>query len=83
MAWMRCCSTRSTNRQIVSLEETHIFSPTLVNSARGGFSREYELNNKGVGFINPLAKDPSLAAIPGQFAAHVIGSIGMTSSPAV
>src|SRR6266576_3455220 len=66
-----------TNRQIVSLEETHIFSPTLVNSARGGFSREYELNNKGVGFINPLAKDPSLAAIPGQFAAHVIGSIGI------
>src|SRR5467141_3995205 len=66
-----------TNRQIVSLEETHIFSPTLVNSARGGFSREYELNNKGVGFINSLAKDPSLAAIPGQFAAHVIGSIGI------
>src|SRR6266566_1949116 len=66
-----------TNRQIVSLEETHIFSPTLVNSSRGGFSREYELNNKGVGFINPLAKDPSLAAIPGQFAAHVIGSIGI------
>src|SRR5260370_30407868 len=28
----------TTNRQIVSLEETHIFSPTLVNSARGGFS---------------------------------------------
>src|SRR5467141_2408808 len=66
-----------TNRQIVSLEETHIFSPTLVNSARGGFSREYELNNKGVGFSNSLAKDPSLAAIPGQFAAHVIGSIGI------
>jgi hypothetical protein len=66
-----------TNRQIVSLEETHIFSPTLVNSARGGFSREYELNDKGVGAINSLAKDPSLAAIPGQFAAHVIGSIGI------
>jgi hypothetical protein len=67
----------TTNRQIVSLEETHIFGPTLVNSARGGFSRESELNNRGVGAINSLAKDPSLAAVPGQFAAHVIGSIGI------
>jgi hypothetical protein len=60
-----------TNRQIVTLEETHIFSPTLVNSARFGYSREWELNDKGVGFINPSANDPTLAAIPGQFAAHV------------
>jgi hypothetical protein len=60
-----------TNRQIVSLEETHTFGPTLVNSARVGFSREWELNDKGVAAINPLAKDSSLAAIPGQFAAHV------------
>jgi hypothetical protein len=63
-----------TNRQIVTLEETHIFSPTLVNSARGGFSREYELNNKGVGAINSLANQSSLAAIPGQFAAHVLSN---------
>src|SRR5712691_6985315 len=60
-----------TNRQIVSLEETHIFTPTLVNSARFGFSREWELNDKGVAAINPRAQDPSLAAIPGQFAAHL------------
>jgi Carboxypeptidase regulatory-like domain/TonB-dependent Receptor Plug Domain/TonB dependent receptor len=61
----------STRRQIVSLEETHTFGPTLVNSVRGGFSREYEVNDVGVSAINTLAKDPSLAAIPGQFAAHV------------
>src|ERR1700730_14619061 len=60
-----------TNRQIVSLEETHIFRPTLVNSARVGFSREYVLNDRGVAAINPLAKDPSLAAVKGQFATHV------------
>jgi hypothetical protein len=60
-----------TNRQIVSLEESHIFGPTLVNSARVGYSREYELNDRGVGAINPLGQDPALAAIPGQFAAHV------------
>jgi hypothetical protein len=62
----------TTRRQIVSLEETHTFGPTLVNSVRGGYSREYEINDLGVGAINPLAKDPSLAAIPGQFAAHVL-----------
>ena len=61
----------TTRRQIVSLEETHTFGPRLVNSVRGGFSREYEINDFGVSAINPLAKDPSLAAIPGQFAAHV------------
>jgi Carboxypeptidase regulatory-like domain/TonB dependent receptor-like, beta-barrel/TonB-dependent Receptor Plug Domain len=60
-----------THRQIVTLEETHTFSPTLVNSARLGFSRDYVLNDAGIAAINPLAKDPSLAAIPGQFAAHV------------
>jgi Carboxypeptidase regulatory-like domain/TonB dependent receptor/TonB-dependent Receptor Plug Domain len=63
-----------TNRQIVTLEETHIFTPTLVNSARFGFSREWELNDKGVGAINPLANDPTLAAVPNQFAAHVLGN---------
>jgi hypothetical protein len=65
-----------TNRQIVSLEETHTVGPTMVNSARVGFSREWELNDKGVAAINPLANDPSLAAIPGQFAAHVDAQAG-------
>jgi hypothetical protein len=62
----------NTHRQIVSLEETHTFGSALVNSARVGFNRLFELNDKGVGAINPLASDPSLAAIPGQFAAHVL-----------
>src|SRR5215469_7763662 len=44
----------NTNRQIVSLEETHTFGSNLVNSARAGYSREYEINDKGVGAINPL-----------------------------
>ena len=60
-----------TNRQIVTLEETHVFSPTLVNAARIGYSGEGVINNSGASAINPLAKDPSLAAIPGQFAAQV------------
>jgi outer membrane receptor protein involved in Fe transport len=60
-----------TNRQIAALEETHIFSPSLVNTARIGYSREGVLNSVPVTAINPLAKDPSLAAEPGQFATGV------------
>jgi Carboxypeptidase regulatory-like domain/TonB-dependent Receptor Plug Domain len=60
-----------TNRQIATLEETHIFSPTLVNSARIGYSRGAQVNALGASAINPLAKDSSLAAIPGQFASQV------------
>jgi hypothetical protein len=60
-----------TNRQIATLEETHTFGPTLVNSARMGYSREGIVNNTGVSAIRPIAKDPSLAAIPGQFAAQI------------
>ena len=61
----------TTSRQIVSLEETHTFGPTLVNSVRGGYSRLHEINDFGATAINPLAKDPSLAAFAGQFASHV------------
>ena len=63
-----------TNRQIGILEETHIFNSSVTNSARFGFSRDAALNNVGLSAINPLAKDPSLAAIPGQLAAQVVVS---------
>jgi Carboxypeptidase regulatory-like domain/TonB dependent receptor/TonB-dependent Receptor Plug Domain len=61
----------STRRQIVSLEETHTFGPTLVNSVRAGYSRLSEVNDFSATAINPLAKDSTLAAFPGQFASHV------------
>ena len=67
----------STRRHIASLEETHTFGPTLVNTVRAGYSREYEINDFSAVAVNPMAKDSSLAAIPGQFAAHVGGSIGI------
>jgi hypothetical protein len=67
-----------TNRQIGTLEETHIFNPSLVNTARVGYGRDAVVNNEGVSAINPLANDPTLAAIPGQFAAGVSVS-GLTS----
>jgi Carboxypeptidase regulatory-like domain/TonB-dependent Receptor Plug Domain/TonB dependent receptor len=60
-----------TLRQMGSLEETHIFSPSLVNTARLGFSRVTAKVTAPVSALNPLAKDPSLGAIPGQFAPEI------------
>ncbi|HXM95446.1 MAG TPA: TonB-dependent receptor [Candidatus Dormibacteraeota bacterium] len=57
-----------TFRQTGGLEETHVFSPTLVNTARVAFSRSVGLNNVPVSAINPLAADHSFAAVPGGFA---------------
>jgi hypothetical protein len=43
-----------TARHIAALEESHVFSPALVNSARLGFNRNAVIN--GVPAINPLAR---------------------------
>jgi outer membrane receptor protein involved in Fe transport len=56
-----------TLRQMYSLEETHIFSPTLVNTARGGFSRVRATVTEPVTALNPLAKDPRFGILPGRF----------------
>jgi|SRR5579872_4847195 len=69
-----------TSRQTFTVEETHTFRPTLVNTARIGFSRESVINNQSVSAINPLADDPSLAAIPGHFASQVFVP-GLTPIP--
>jgi hypothetical protein len=61
----------ATRRQIATLEETRVFSAQLVNAFRLGYSRAATINNDGFTAINPLANDPSLAAIPGQFASAV------------
>jgi hypothetical protein len=63
-----------TNRQIGILEETHVFSSAMTNAIRIGYSRDAVVNNVGLSAINPLAKDPTLAAIPGQFASQVVVS---------
>ncbi len=66
-----------TSRQIATIEETHTFSPTIVNTFRVGLNRDVVVNNVAGQAINPAAKDPSLAAIPGQNAAQV-GVAGLT-----
>jgi len=56
-----------TARQMYSLEETHIFSPTLANTVRGGFSRVRATVTEPVAALNPLAKDPKFGILPGRF----------------
>jgi outer membrane receptor protein involved in Fe transport len=47
-------------RQAVILEENHIFSPTVANSLRLGFSRVSAIVNSTINGINPAASDKTL-----------------------
>jgi hypothetical protein len=58
-------------RQSGVLEETHLFSPTLLNSFHIGVSRVVASINSNRGPIAALSTDKSLAAIPGDNAARV------------
>jgi Carboxypeptidase regulatory-like domain len=74
-------STSSTSipRLMFSLEETHVFSPTLVNAARVGFNRAN--GNAGIPGValNSLASDTSLGSIPGRNAA-ILAVPGLTTN---
>ena len=61
----------SNSRPFGSLEETHTFSPTLVNSARIGFNRNYGVSTT-TNAINPLANNPSLGSVPGRPAPFIV-----------
>jgi hypothetical protein len=52
-------------RQIVSVEESRIFSPGFVNSVRLGYNRSHTTSAGGVTAINPAAGDPALGWAPG------------------
>jgi Carboxypeptidase regulatory-like domain/TonB-dependent Receptor Plug Domain/TonB dependent receptor len=59
------------SRQIVAVEETHSFTPAVVNALRFGYNHEHVDNDASVTAINPAAKDPSLGAFAGRDAAVV------------
>jgi hypothetical protein len=60
-----------TRRQFAALEESHTFTPTLVNAVRVGYNRAVAANQQPLSAINPLAKDVSLGSAPGKTAADV------------
>ena len=61
----------TTRRKMIAVEESHIFSPALVNSFRAGINRADADNNQSLAAINPLAADLSLGADPGRFAPSI------------
>jgi hypothetical protein len=77
-----------TLRQMYSLEETHVFSPTFANTARFGFSRVRATVTQPAAALNPLANDPSFGILPGQFAPQInvsglvdmVGALGAVSA---
>ena len=54
----------STGRAYVSVEETHIFTSQMVNSARFGFNRSLH-TSQAANAINPLSANPGLGESPG------------------
>ena len=58
-------------RRTATLEENHIFSPSVVNIARVGFNRAVSDAVEPFGAIDPAAGDPSLGFVPG----NPVGSI--------
>ncbi len=69
-----------TTRHIAALEETHVFSPALVNSARLGYNRNAVINSQPVASINPADGDPGLSMMPG-FGAPVMFISGFARTP--
>ena len=68
-------NTLNVRNQYVTIQHQHIFSNSLLDTARFGFSRNFSNN-----FPTPLRSvDPSLSFIPGQY----IGQIGVTPLSAI
>jgi len=55
-----------TRRQIVTVQENHIFSPSLLNSFRFGFNRSFGASPLSATAVNPLAADTTLGFAPGN-----------------
>lgn len=68
----------TTDRLMIALEESHIFSPSLVNSVRGGFSRVSAFVAGNISAVNPLAVSTALDTLPGVPGAPVLKVTGLT-----
>jgi hypothetical protein len=67
-------------RQTASIEESHIFSPSVVNFARIGFNRNVAEQVQSLSAINPLADDTSYGFLPGRDVGQ-ISIAGVTAYP--
>src|SRR5258708_33254182 len=66
-------------RQMVAIEENHVITSNLLNSARFGFNRDNVESPSGATAINPAAADTSLGFVPGNTVGNIaIGSDGLS-----
>jgi len=66
------------SRQLIAIEERHIFSPELINSFRVGVNRVTANGGYANADLNPLADSPALTAVPG-FTSPQIAVSGITT----
>jgi len=66
--------TTLTSRQFLSVEETHIFTPSFANSIRIGGNHEAVANNQSLTAINPDAKRTDLG-VGGEFAGRAAAQV--------
>jgi hypothetical protein len=68
---------QKTTHVLVAVEESHIFSPGLVNTVRLGFNRSTAQAGGGISAINPASADSALSAVPG-YDAPLMQPTGLT-----
>jgi hypothetical protein len=61
-----------TNRQLGLVEETHVFSSSVVNTTRGGISRNVANITNTASGLNSLAADKTLGGVPGRTASSMV-----------
>ena len=67
-----------TRRQLLTVHESHTFSPERVNSFRLGLNRSVAVIGLTPSAINPLASNPALGTVPGREAPE-IDVLGLTN----
>jgi hypothetical protein len=65
-------------RQTLALEESHIFSPAILNSARFGFNRDVVIAFTTLSSINPAASNTSFGFNPGENVGIITVGSGIT-----
>src|SRR6202790_1978978 len=66
-------------RQVVTLHAQHLFSATLLNVARFGFSRSVGITGGLTKILNSNMLDPSFGFVPGGLAGEIRGVPGLTN----
>jgi hypothetical protein len=66
-------------RLMVSAEETHVFSPSLVNSFRIGYSRIHPIQNLPLAGLSPVATDRTLGPLGGTTVAPQLTVSGLAT----